>query len=79
MVGERLPGFHAVLHTVFFGDNYDEVNNAAVDVPTKDAFCEPGELEREKVYYWRVDEFDGLDTYKGDVWTFTILGSDRNP
>jgi hypothetical protein len=25
----------------------------------------------EKTYYWRVDEFDGISTYRGDVWSFT--------
>jgi hypothetical protein len=24
-----------------------------------------------KTYYWRVDEFDAIDTHKGDVWSFT--------
>jgi hypothetical protein len=32
----------------------------------------PGTLEREKTYYWRVDEFDGATTHTGDVWSFTI-------
>ncbi|MBN2314063.1 MAG: hypothetical protein JXM79_09045 [Sedimentisphaerales bacterium] len=73
------PGFGARLHTVYFGDNDDEVNNATVGVPTKEAFYDPGELEREKVYYWRVDEFDGLDTYKGEVWIFTTLSAVGHP
>jgi hypothetical protein len=28
-----------------------------------------------KTYYWRVDEFDGIATHKGDVWNFTTLGA----
>jgi hypothetical protein len=28
-----------------------------------------------KTYYWRVDEFDIVDTYKGDVWSFTTEGA----
>jgi hypothetical protein len=31
------------------------------------------------VYYWRIDEFDGLATYKGDVWSFTTPGAVGNP
>jgi hypothetical protein len=31
------------------------------------------------VYYWRVDEFDGLVTSKGDVWTFATIGAVGNP
>ena len=73
------PGFGAKLHTVYLGDDYDQVNNATVGVPTGAAFYNPGELEREKVYYWRVDEFDGLDTFKGGVWTFTTPGAVVNP
>jgi hypothetical protein len=33
----------------------------------------------EKVYYWRVDEFDGFGTYKGDIWSFTTPGAVGNP
>ena len=73
------PGFGTKLHTVFLGDDFDQVNNATVGVPTGGAFYNPGELEREKVYYWRVDEFDGFDTFEGDVWTFTTPGAIGNP
>jgi len=73
------PGFEAILHTVYFGDNYDEVTNATVGNPAGTAFYSPGPLESEKVYYWRIDEFDGVATYKGDVWTFTTPGAVGNP
>jgi len=73
------PGLRARLHTVFFGDDYDEVNNATVGIPTKETSYDPGELEREKVYYWRVDEFDGLDTQKGEVWSFSTPATVGNP
>jgi hypothetical protein len=39
----------------------------------------PGPLESEKVYYWRVDEFDAVDTYKGEVWSFSTLGAVGSP
>jgi hypothetical protein len=32
-----------------------------------------------KTYYWRVDEFDAIETYKGDVWSFTTEGAVSNP
>ena len=72
-------GYGAKLHTVYFGDNFDDVNNATVGVPLGKTTYSPGPLESEKVYYWRVDEFDGLGTYKGDVWTFTTPGTVGNP
>jgi hypothetical protein len=73
------PGFGAKLHTVYFGDDYDQVKNATGGVPGGGASYSPGPLDREKVYYWRVDEFDGSSTYKGDVWAFTTPGAVSNP
>ena len=72
-------GYGAILHTVYFGDDFDEVNNATVGIPAGTASYSPGELEREKVYYWRVDEFDAMATHKGDVWTFTTPGAVGTP
>ena len=72
-------GFGAKLHTVYFGDDYDTVANATVGMPLGSTSYDPGPLDAEKVYYWRVDEFDGLDTYKGDVWAFTTPGAVGNP
>ena len=66
-------GFGSKLHTVYFGDNFDDVNNAVVGLPQLDATYTPGTLDLDKAYYWRVDEFDGADTYKGDVWSFRTL------
>jgi len=64
-------GFGAKLHTVYFGDNFDDVNSAtgggAQGITTYS--LEP--LELEKTYYWRVDEFDVITTHKGNVWSFT--------
>jgi hypothetical protein len=72
-------GFNAKLHFVYFGDDYDTVNNAAVAPPTGLLFYNPGTMESAKVYYWRVDEFDGVNTYKGEVWSFTTAGAVGNP
>jgi len=72
-------GYGAKMHTVYFGDDYDEVSNATVGVPVGTESYSPGALETEKVYYWRVDEFDGIGTYKGDVWCFTTPGAVGNP
>jgi len=73
------PGYGAKLHTVYMGANFDEVNNAADGLPLGSTSYSPGPLELEKVYYWRVDEFDALETHKGDVWSFTTPGSVGNP
>jgi hypothetical protein len=72
-------GYGAKMHTVYLGDNYEEVDNAADGTTQVPATYNPGTLEREKVYYWRVDEFDSDNTYKGDIWSFTTPGAVGNP
>ncbi|KPK37497.1 MAG: hypothetical protein AMJ65_14430, partial [Phycisphaerae bacterium SG8_4] len=73
------PGLGAKLHTVYMGTNFDDVNNAAGGMLLGSASYDPGTLELEKVYYWRVDEFDPPFTHKGDVWAFTTPGAVGNP
>jgi len=68
-------GLGAELHTVYFGDNFDDVNNASGGSSQESTTYTPDLLELEKVYYWRVDEYDGVATYKGDVWGFTTTGA----
>jgi hypothetical protein len=72
-------GFGSKLHTVYFGDNFDDVNNAAGGLPQGTATYIPGPLELAKTYYWRVDEFDAVATYKGHVWSFTTEGAVGSP
>ena len=69
------PGYGSKLHTVYFGDNFDEVSNAAGGFPQGAASYDPGELKMAKTYYWRVDEFDAITTYTGNVWSFTTEGA----
>jgi len=64
-------GFGSVLYTVYFGEDFDTVNNATGGSPRGLIGYNPGPLEMNKTYYWRVDEFDGDNTYKGDVLSFT--------
>ncbi len=73
------PGFGAKLHTVYMGTNFDDVNNAAGGMLSGSASHRPGTLESEKVYYWRIDEFDPPFTHKGDIWSFTTPGAAGNP
>jgi len=72
-------GFGAKLHTAYIGNSFDEVSNAAGGTPLGSNSFSPGPLESEKVYYWRVDEFDPPFTHKGDVWAFTTPGAVGNP
>ncbi len=72
-------GFGAKLHYIVFGEDFDEVNNVVAGVPNGLANYNPGLLKLAKTYYWRVDEFDGAETYKGEIWSFTTEGAVSGP
>ncbi|MFH1883987.1 MAG: LamG domain-containing protein [Planctomycetota bacterium] len=63
-------GLNAESHTVYIGDNFDDVNNAAGGTAQSEPNYTPeASLAKGMVHYWRVDEFDGTDTHKGDIWS----------
>jgi hypothetical protein len=73
------PGFGAKLHTVYFGETFEEVDSATGGQSQGSATFTSGTLKMAKTYYWRVDEFDIAETHKGDVWSFTTEGAVSNP
>jgi hypothetical protein len=73
------PGFGAKLHTVYFGETFDEVDAATGGSAQGAANFNPGTLRMAKTYYWRVDEFDVVETHKGNVWSFTTEGAVGDP
>jgi len=72
-------GYGGKLHTIYLGTDYDDVNDANEGTQQGLTTYNPGTLESGKVYYWRVDEFDSANTYKGDVWSFTTPGAVGSP
>jgi hypothetical protein len=68
-------GFGSKLHTVYFGETFDEVDNATSGQAQGTTTYTPGTLKMAKTYYWRVDEFDIVETHKGNVWKFTTEGA----
>jgi hypothetical protein len=72
-------GYGAKLHTAYFGENFDDVNNAAGGLPQGTTGYDPGTLKMAATYYWRVDEFDPPTTHKGDIWSFLTEGAVANP
>jgi hypothetical protein len=72
-------GFGSKLHTVYFGDNFEEADNAAGGQTQGTTVYTPGTLKMAKTYYWRVDEFDIVETHKGDVWSFITEGAVSSP
>ncbi len=70
-------GRNVVSHHVYFGDNFDDVNDATGAAAQTEATYDPGTLGFEKTYYWRVDELDDSGaTHKGSVWSFTTMRAD---
>jgi len=66
-------GLGMSMQTAYFGDDYDTVNSATtggIEV-TGTTTYDPGPLEYDTVYYWRVDTFGVYGLITGDVWSFT--------
>jgi len=70
-------GMDTIFHTVYFGRSFDEVNNGTMGIMTANATYEPGTLDLNTTYYWRVDEFafPANKTFKGSVWSFTTYAA----
>jgi hypothetical protein len=69
-------GLDAKLHTVYFSQSLADVNDGATGVnkgSSSSASFDPGTLAPGTTYYWRIDEFDGSNTYKGNVWSFATI------
>ncbi len=78
-----IPAETAQTHDVYFGTNWDDVNDAdranPLDALVSQAqiatVYDPGRLEFGQSYYWRIDEVNGAPDYtvfKGSVWSFTV-------
>jgi hypothetical protein len=73
-------GFGAKLHTVYVGTDFDTVSNASTGgTMSGTASYSPPSLKAGQVYYWRVDETDPPNKYKGQVWSFTTPGAVGKP
>ncbi len=70
-----LPGDYAVTHKVYFGTDFNDVNEGnpvAYKVNQIQTTYDPGILEFSRTYYWRIDEVNDTNTWRGDVWGFTV-------
>jgi len=71
--GDKAAG--SGLHRVYFGTDKALVDacDASVDYGPQDVnYLNVGELPFATTYYWRVDETDGVTTWKGLDWTFAM-------
>jgi len=85
------PGEKTTSHDVYFGTDFNEVNDADIDNPSvymgnQDAnFWDsnnynPNGLDFNTTYYWRIDEVAAGCIAKGNIWTFTVdSGKAGNP
>jgi hypothetical protein len=75
------PGYKAAMHDVYFGADAEAMANADTSSPEYigsrnlgSESYEPGELQWNTTYYWRVDEVNDLDSgspWIGHLWSFT--------
>ena len=72
-------GYGSKLHTVYFGETFEEVDSATGGKTQGTTTYTPGTLKMAKTYFWRVDEFDVVETHKGNVWSFTTEGAVSSP
>lgn len=68
------PGFCATSHDVYFGTNATPDADELQRNQTGTVF-DPGLLDANTTYYWRVDEIRGSNVWPGDVWSFTTTDS----
>jgi hypothetical protein len=78
------PGAYAATHDVYFGDSFDDVNEADRDDPRgvlvsenhgATTFVPDHRLTLGVTYYWRIDEVNAVPAdgiFKGPVWRFTV-------
>ena len=73
-----LKGAYAVSHNVYFGNNFEDVNNGTAGTfkgnQTEAQFTVAG-LVWGTTYYWRIDEVNNLNPdspWKGNVWSFLL-------
>jgi len=70
------PGIYPCTHTIYFGTDFNDVNDgtALINEKQADTTYDVGRLEFGTTYYWRVDEVnDSADAtvYTGNIWNFT--------
>jgi hypothetical protein len=82
------PGKSAALHDVYFSDSFDDVDTATTSsgdvykgrqTELKYPVPDPNDpfatlpVTRGETYYWRIDEVNGVDTWRGEIWSFAVV------
>jgi len=68
-------GTFAASHNVYFGTSFTDVNSATTASAAykgNQTSCSYDPVtDLNQTYYWRIDEVNGVNVWKGDVWNFT--------
>jgi len=80
IVLQWMPGEFVRSHDVYFGIDFDDVNDATTaDVTYKgrqeQTTYDPGTLKLGETYFWRIDEVNSppdSTVYQGEIWNFTV-------
>jgi len=79
-----MPGIYADKHDVYFGTNFNNVNDANRTNPlgvlvsqdyVSNSYSHTDVLQWEQTYYWRIDEVNAppdFTIFKGKLWQFTV-------
>jgi hypothetical protein len=74
------PGDYAEFHHVYLGTSFDDVNDADTTSAgiykgqktlADTTYEPPGGLALNTTYYWRIDEVNDPNLWKGNIWKFT--------
>ena len=70
-------GTQTVSHDVYFGTTNPPafIQNQPLG---QESYNPPGDFIKGQTYYWKIDEVNGLDTYEGIVWDFTVVAGAAN-
>jgi hypothetical protein len=74
------PGIGVTSHDIYFGTNHTAVSDATTDSPEykgnqsegSETYEIPGFLDLDQTCYWRIDEIADTNTFKGEVWSFSV-------
>jgi len=60
---------------LYFAEDMDQVSDRTVaGIPLTDpCYAVPGTLDLGGTYYWAVDTVNGVETWPGDIWSFTTV------
>ena len=77
------PGINAGSQDIYIGTDFNDVNDANDTWPVGASvykgnilsdinMYDPCGLQYSTTYYWRIDEVNGPDLWKGDIWNFSL-------